>query len=67
MYTQNHKFTDLLNEFPKVTTSNLPQHQKIHYIETQGPPIFERPRRLSPEKLKIAKKVFEYMISQGIC
>jgi len=29
--------------------------------------VFEKPRRLSPEKLSIAKKEFESMIEMGIC
>jgi cleavage and polyadenylation specificity factor subunit 1 len=37
-----------------------------HYIETPGPPVFARPRRLSPEKMQIAQEAFQDMLHQGI-
>ena len=44
-------------EFPEVfSISNLrlpPKHDIVHYIETTGPPIKQRPRRLSPKKLAV--------------
>ena len=47
-------------EFPEVfSVSNLrfpPKHDIVHYIETTGPPIKQRPRRLSPEKLAVLRK-----------
>ena len=33
-----------------------PKHDIVHYIETTGPPIKQRPRRLSPEKLAVLRK-----------
>lgn len=44
-----------------------PDHGVKHFIETRGPPISEKFRRLSPEKLKMAKEEFAYMCEQGIC
>lgn len=39
----------------------------MHYIEINGSPISNKPRRLSPEELIIAKKEFQTMMEQGIC
>lgn len=38
-----------------------------HHIITKGQPVFSRARRLNQQKLKIAKKEFEYMMNLGIC
>lgn len=38
-----------------------------HYIETKCPPIHDRPRRLSPIRLKAAKNEFDYLVKKGIC
>jgi len=70
-YTSEQKFADIIKQFPSVIaaqsfTSSC-AHHTVHYIETKGPPVFEKPRRLSPEKLSIAKKEFESMIEMGIC
>lgn len=37
-----------------------------HYIPTRGPPVSDRPRRLTPEKLLIARKEFQHMLDLGI-
>nr|CAH8845942.1 unnamed protein product [Trichobilharzia regenti]CAH8864580.1 unnamed protein product [Trichobilharzia regenti] len=37
-----------------------------HHIVTTGPPVFAKPRRLSPEKLKVVKAEFEHMLEMGI-
>lgn len=58
------QFKDLVTESQKATK---PKHTVSHHIVTKGPPICERFRRLSPEKLKIAKAEFAYMCEQGIC
>ncbi|KAL1487842.1 hypothetical protein ABEB36_015492 [Hypothenemus hampei] len=42
-------------------------HGVTHSIITRGQPVAERPRRLTPEKLKIAKEEFKFMVEQGIC
>lgn len=65
------KYQTLLREFidiTKPTSFNGPaKHGVEHFITTKGPPIKERARRLTPEKLRIAKAEFDYMLSQGIC
>ena len=52
-------------EFPEVfSVSNLrlpPKHDIVHYIETTGPPIKQRPRRLSPEKLAVLRKELSHL------
>ena len=42
------------------------KHQVTHHITTIGPPVFAHPRRLSPERLKAARKEFEHMLQLGI-
>ncbi|XP_064470512.1 uncharacterized protein LOC135385212 [Ornithodoros turicata] len=60
----------VLNEFPQLTRppdwSKPVPHSVVHHIETKGPPVFCRPRRLPPEKLKIAKDEFDHMLEMGI-
>ncbi len=63
-------FTRLLGEFPSLTTpttSDSPiTHGVSHHIVTDGPPVFARPRRLSPEKLISAKAEFSKLLDMGI-
>ena len=48
-------FIDVLNEFPEVTSSTFaalkPAHGVKHFVHTEGPPVFSKPRRLDPDKL----------------
>ena len=66
----NNVFEGILQEFPKVMqpySDNHPiKHQVTHHITTTGPPVFARPRRLSPERLKVARNEFEHMLQLGI-
>jgi len=70
-YLIEQMFSDIIGKFPEVLISQPYNsgchHQTQHYIETKGPPVFEKPRRLSPEKLSIAKEEFESMVALGIC
>ncbi|GBP26300.1 Retrovirus-related Pol polyprotein from transposon 297 [Eumeta japonica] len=44
------------------------KHNTLHHIRTTpGPPVSCTPRRLAPEKLKIAKTEFEAMLQIGTC
>ncbi|GBL96975.1 hypothetical protein AVEN_247659-1 [Araneus ventricosus] len=49
----------LLKEFPSITklpNPNQPvKHTTVHHIVTKGPPTMAKPRRLAPDRLKIAK------------
>lgn len=68
---QTLQFTNIFSEFPEIigVRSRLPisNSSVFHVIETTGPPVAERPRRLPPDKLEAAKKEFMYMMEQGIC
>ena len=66
----NNKFFALLSQFPAVTHTSFSdkpvKHGVCHYIETTGPPVASRTRRLAPERLKVAKQEFEHMLELGI-
>lgn len=64
------KYFELLRQFPEITrppgTHRVINHKTVHYIRTtSGPPIHCAPRRLTPEKLKIAKQEFNDMLKAG--
>lgn len=67
----NSPFHQLLQQFPLITRTVMNKgpsnHDVMHYIETTGPPVFSKARRLPPEKLKAAKEEFSFMLEQGIC
>ena len=62
----------LLAEFPDLTRPAVfrrgtVKHSVVHHIETTpGSPVFSRPRRLAPDRLKLAKAEFDLMLRQGI-
>ncbi|XP_013139247.1 PREDICTED: uncharacterized protein LOC106103880, partial [Papilio polytes] len=63
-------FHKILQKFPEITrpsgTHFTPKHNTVHHIRTTpGPPTSCTPRRLAPEKLKIAKEHFQVMMSNG--
>ena len=64
------EFEAILSNFPDVIKphyGNRPiKHDVTHHITTTGPPVSAHPRRLSPEKLKIARQEFEHMLQDGI-
>lgn len=68
--TRYHKILD--NEFPELlrpagTHRSVP-HKTLHHIRTTpGPPVACSPRRLAPDKLKIARAEFQAMLSNGTC
>ena len=61
----------LVIEFPDLTRPPIFGREKIrhgvvHHIETTpGPPIYSKPRRLAPDRLKEVKAEFQAMIEQG--
>ena len=68
---QAHPYSELLRKFPSVigATEPLPvqEEQKVyHYIETKGPPVALRARKLCPERLKIAKEEFKKLCDAGL-
>lgn len=66
-----HQYQSLLQEFKDVLKPMTPtmqtKHNVKHHIETAGPPLFARPRPLSPTKYKAAKAEFQAMMAMGIC
>ena len=64
------EFFDVITEFPNLTKPEFEtldiQHEVRHHIETKGPPVFCRPRRLPPDKFEVAQKEFQRMLDAGI-
>lgn len=65
---------DLLRRYADITDFNKSGSPPIqqstrttHHIETKGPPVASKPRRLTVEKHKAAKAEFEYLMKLGIC
>ena len=48
-------------------TDFIPVHNTVHFIETTGPPVTSKVRRLPPDKLQAAKLEFQHMVNLGIC
>ncbi|UYV74544.1 hypothetical protein LAZ67_12000082 [Cordylochernes scorpioides] len=65
------KFLNILSHYPSLTKppsySTPVKHSVTHHITTKGQPTFSKPRRLNPEKFKIAKSEFEHMMELGSC
>ena len=63
-------FFKLLDMYPSILNQNFRdlenKHGSSHYIETTGPPISSRPRRLDQTKLAAAKAEFEELERLGI-
>ena len=67
--TSDPTFLNLLREFPSLTQASNqpePQHSIRHHVETTGPPVFCRPRRLDPARLHAAKAEFQRLLSLGV-
>ena len=66
----HNEFSDLLHHFLELLTprfdSTINKHGVEHHIETHGPPVHARARRLNPEKLTAAKAEFLKMEEMGI-
>src|SRR6201990_3294413 len=60
----------LLQDFPSLLTpcsaDNPIKHNVQHHSETSRSPVFARPRRLAPERLKVARAEFDHMLELGI-
>lgn len=56
------------DEFPSLSTPDFAKshHSIRHHIKTNGPPVFSRPRRLDPAKLRDAKADVDRMLQAGI-
>ena len=66
----SNRYSQLLAEFPSVTQASFSdrpvKHSVTHHIQTTGPAVRGRTRRLAPERLKIAKHEFDHMLHLGI-
>ena len=66
----SNDFTAIMAEFPTITqpcNKERPiKHNITQHIDTTGQPVSEHPRRLAPERLKIARQEFEHMLKLGI-
>ena len=64
------EFSDILAEFPELIqphNANKPSmHNVTHRIVTSGHPVHAKPRRLTSDRLAVAKKEFEHMQALGI-
>lgn len=63
-------YDQLLKEFACITLPNFdarqPLHGVSHEIPTDGRPVWARPRRLCPDKLRVAKAEFAALERMGI-
>ena len=68
--SSKNRFNALLSRFLSLTApfqrNSKPRHSVRHHIHTNGPSIYARPRRLSPEMLKVVKAEFDKLLKQGI-
>eukprot|EP00794_Sanderia_malayensis_P010299 gene10299-biopygen8463 len=68
--TLSSPYLVLLQKFPSLARQDYDEkavkHTVKHHIQTKGPPVFSRPRRLASDRLAIAKKEFEHMLQLGI-
>ena len=71
LVNQDHAFSNILAAFPDLLSTIQGVGPIVgdvqHHILTSGPPVSERARRLSPEKLAAAKAIFRQMVEDGIC
>ncbi|XP_023245119.1 uncharacterized protein LOC111642839 [Copidosoma floridanum] len=69
--TSSDEVAKLLSAFPEVTghkpAKKIGSPDVFHHIVTNGPPISERVRRLTPEKYKAVKLEFEQLVREGYC
>ena len=67
---QSTRYDAILSEFPQITQpvykDDPTNHDVTHCIVTNGQPVFARPRRLAPDRLRIAKEEFNHMMDLGI-
>ncbi|GFX28083.1 transposon Ty3-I Gag-Pol polyprotein [Trichonephila clavipes] len=64
------KYFNLLNSYPDLTKPNLVnrvvKHGVKHHILTTGQPVYSKARQLAPDKLKLAKQEFQFMLNNYI-
>ena len=64
-------FYQLLDRYPDLSNPSFRvkhvEHGVLHYIPTEGTPVQSRARKLSPEKLAVAKAELEKLVALGVC
>ncbi|GFY17234.1 transposon Ty3-G Gag-Pol polyprotein [Trichonephila clavipes] len=64
------KYFNLLNSYPDLTKPNLVnrvvKHGVKHHILTTGQPVYSKARQLAPDKSKLAKQEFQFMLDNDI-
>ena len=67
--TAKSAYKNLLNESPELMelrfNADAPRHGVKHFVETTGPPVFSRSRRLALEKLRAVKAEFMKLVALG--
>ncbi|GFT68533.1 transposon Ty3-G Gag-Pol polyprotein [Trichonephila clavipes] len=67
---RSSKYLNLLNSYPDLTKTNLVnrvvKHGVKHHILTTGQPVYSKARQLAPDKLKLAKQEFQFMLDNDI-
>nr|CAB3264537.1 uncharacterized protein zf(cchc)-26 [Phallusia mammillata] len=67
---QDDRYRRILKQFPELTqqisVDRPVKHNVMHRIVTSGRPVSCRPRRLSPEALRVAREHFAKLEKQGI-
>nr|VZI08809.1 unnamed protein product [Spirometra erinaceieuropaei] len=57
-------------KYPGLSRPNFsvstPSHSVVHHIQTTGPPVSSRPRRLEAARVAVAKAEFEHMLQSPI-
>lgn len=72
-YDTNCNYAELLREFKVITQINksfdrAPTTNTVkHIIETEGQPVFGKPRRLTPDKYQSVKEEFQHLMKIGVC
>ena len=69
---EDSEWFHLVKKYPGITNPTAKRkpnwdHNTKHNIETTGRPVFAKPRRLPPDKLKAAKLIFQKMQEEGEC
>ncbi|GFT06603.1 hypothetical protein TNCV_2855351 [Trichonephila clavipes] len=64
------KYFNLLKSYPDLTKPNLVnrvvKHGVKHHILTTGQPVYSKARQLAPDKLKLVKQEFQFMLDNDI-
>lgn len=70
-FNTNDSYQSLIADFVDITNAKTQlgtcKTTIFHHIETHGPPVYARPRRLPPDRLNLARKEFRSMCEQGLC